>query len=250
MLGDESLKGEVRDGDGPRVSEFRLFFLYLEFKTPTTPERMNIQEVIDGLLARDNDVTYDFFYGHEPWSCSRNIHKILHAVFRREVDYYEAISALYAYLMADDGRRLRTYDPEKSSFFYWFKTVVTRFCLDWRDGMIDFRTGGRIEREEGDGSEHVIEAARPRRAQADAEAEASDEAERRREAKADMQRLLFRMPNKRYAYVLQQLVVLEEDPADVAAKMGIRVSNLYNIRKRAMEQLEKTATSDIERYGK
>lgn len=204
---------------------------------------MTIPELIDGLIRKDNALTRAFFYGSESWSCRLNLLKILYGVYRRPVDYDEAVGDLYAYLMAGDGRHLRSYDPAKSSFFYWFRTVAVRFFLDRRDGVIDSTATHAIVKEEG--SEHVVEAARRSARTANlAAAEASEADERLREAKADVQRLLFRMPNKRYAYVLQQLIVLDAEPKELAARMGIEVSNLYNIRRRAYEQLEKTVLKD------
>lgn len=219
--------------------------LNFESRTTSGLPVMSITEIITALLAHDNVVTRTFFWGDEQWSVRRNLLKILYGVYHRSVDYDEAVGELYAYLMADGGRNLRSYDPQRSSFFYWFKTVAVRFFLSRRDGMIDSSPDAAIDKTDA-GSEHIVEV-RFRTAAPGG----TDGGQAAAEAKADVRRLLLRMPNKRYAYVLHRLIVVGDSAKDVAAAMGIEVSNLYNIRRRAMEQLERTALNDnIHYHGK
>ena len=57
------------------------------------------------------------------------------------------------------------------------------------------------------------------------------------------------MNNARYVKVIQQLCLLERDPAEVAEEMGITAANLYNIKKRALAALTKVALKDIKHYA-
>lgn len=66
----------------------------------------------------------------------------------------------------------------------------------------------------------------------------------------DVQRLLMAMPNKRYAAVIQKLMIDEYTPEELAAEMHITTDNLYNIKRRAMIQLMQVALNDIRNYGK
>ena len=69
-------------------------------------------------------------------------------------------------------------------------------------------------------------------------------------ANGDLQRLLSRMPNKRYVHVIQRLMIEGEEPEQLAKEMSIETANLYNIKRRAMAQLTQVALNDIRRYGK
>lgn len=66
----------------------------------------------------------------------------------------------------------------------------------------------------------------------------------------DLRRLIDTMPNKRYAFVLKRLFYDDAPPETVAREMGIEVSNLYNIKQRAIRQLTEVALKDIHYYGK
>ena len=69
-------------------------------------------------------------------------------------------------------------------------------------------------------------------------------------AKSDLRRLFSKMPNKRYVYVIQQLVIEDREPEEMAKEMNVTVDNLYNIKRRAMAQLTQVALNDIREYGK
>ena len=68
-------------------------------------------------------------------------------------------------------------------------------------------------------------------------------------ARTDMMRILFRMDNKRYAYVLQQLILNDMEPEKLAESMRITSANLYNIKKRAIAEFTKVALQDVHYYG-
>ena len=63
-------------------------------------------------------------------------------------------------------------------------------------------------------------------------------------------RILSRMQNRRYAYVLLRLVVGDEEPEKLAKEMGVTVANLYNIKKRAIASFAEEAVKDVKEYGK
>ena len=69
-------------------------------------------------------------------------------------------------------------------------------------------------------------------------------------AYTDLQRLMDLMHTKRYAYVIQRLMIDECEPEQVAKELNVTVANLYNIKRRAMAQLIRVALKDIKEYGK
>lgn len=68
-------------------------------------------------------------------------------------------------------------------------------------------------------------------------------------AKDDLKGLLEALPNERYAFVIQRLVMDDVQPEELAREMNITPANLYNIKKRAIRQLTQIALNDIHYYG-
>lgn len=58
------------------------------------------------------------------------------------------------------------------------------------------------------------------------------------------------MTTKRYVFVIQRLVIEDQEPEQLAKEMDITVENLYNIKRRAMAQLTQVALNDIREYEK
>lgn len=173
---------------------------------------MTDQQLIDKLIAHNEQVTMQFFYK----DCRPLFMSIIHNIFNDKVEYDELINELYLHLMEDDARRLRQFEG-RSSIFQWLKTTAIRFFLEKRDEMI-----------EKDSEEHLLEQVANTK---------TIETEAHQSAQIDIASLLARMPNKRYAYVIKRLVLEDATPAIVAQDLDITVDNLYNIKKRAIAVL-------------
>lgn len=184
---------------------------------------MTDKEIIEGLIARDNRVTEEFFFVKcRPLFCS-----IIQKVFDYEVDYDEFVNELYVYLMANDASKLRNFGY-RSTVYQWLKVLAIRFFINKRGRMIDDTT----QENPYDG----------RNLTADTEKEMT--------AEGDLERLFIKMPNKRYVYVIRRLVLEDWEPEQLAQEMNVTTANLYNIKRRAMAQLTKVALKDIKEYGK
>lgn len=182
---------------------------------------MTDHEIIQGLIARDNHVTKDFFFVQcRPLLCS-----VMRMVFDYEVDYDEMVNELYVYLMEDDAARLRGFQF-RSSVFQWIKVVSLRYFIKKRKRLIK-----NISQED------LINGT-------------SEETSDGRESYDDLARLFNEMQNKRYVTVIRLLVLEDNDPEKLAIEMGITTANLYNIKRRAMAQLTQVALNDIREYGK
>jgi RNA polymerase sigma factor (sigma-70 family) len=180
---------------------------------------MTDQEIIEGLIARDERVTGEFFFGQcRPLICS-----IIGLVFNGRVDYDELVNELYLYLMENDAARLRGFEY-RSSVYQWLKVLAIRYFIKRRDHMID-----------------DVSHEPPTHEEESAEASHADE---------DLERLFGLMPNKRYVMVIKRLILEDENPEQLAREMNVTVANLYNIKRRAMAQLAHVALKDIQEYGK
>lgn len=184
---------------------------------------MTDQEIIKGLIARDNRVTEKFFFE----KCRPLFCKIISLVFSYEVDYDEFVNELYVYLMEDDAQKLRNFEY-RSSVYTWLKVLAIRYFIKRRGRMID-----------------VTPVTTPYIGPTPTTPDENEEA-----AKGDLERLFKQMPTPRYAYVIKMLLIEDWEPADLAKDMNITTANLYNIKHRAMAQLTRVALNDIKEYGK
>ena len=184
---------------------------------------MTDREIIEGLIARDNRVTEEFFFDKcRPLFCS-----IMKKVFDYEVEYDEMVNELYVYLMENDAIKLRNFEY-RSSVYQWLKVLAIRFFINKRGRMIDDKS----QETPYDGRQQM----------ADSETDMT--------AEGDMERLFNNMPSKRYVYVIRRLILEDWGYEDLAKDMNITIANLYNIRRRAMAQLTRVALNDINKYGK
>ena len=182
---------------------------------------MTDHEIIEALIARDNKVTQKFFFER----CRSLFYAIIHKVFDYEVDYDEFVNELYIHLMENDAARLKQFEG-RSSLYQWLKVTAIRYFIKKRDQLIE-DSSKETPLEEEDMIDHATTA-----------------------SILDVQRLLDTMPNKRYAYVIQKLVVEEYTPEELSVEMHVTTDNLYNIKRRAMMQLMQVALNDIRAYGK
>lgn len=182
---------------------------------------MTDREIIQGLIDRNDRVTREFFFKH----CRPLFNYIISLVFTYEVEYDEFVNELYLNLMDNDGAKLRSFDY-RGSVYQWLKVVAIRFFINKRGRMIEDQSHESHNYERG----------------AAIDADNSSE--------SDIQRLLQLMPNKRYAHVIQRLILDDIKPEELASSMKITTANLYNIRRRAMAQLTRVALMDIHYYGK
>ena len=181
------------------------------------------QEIIAGLIDRDNRITEEFFFV----KCRPLFYSVMRQVFDYEVEYDELVNELYVYLMNDDAEKLRKFQY-RCSLYQWLKILAVRFFVKKRDMMIN------------DNSQET-----PYNKQ-----EQTDIAESDTSASLDLERLFKAMPTKRYAYVIRRLILEDCKPEDLAREMNITIANLYNIKRRSMAQLSRIVLTDISEYDK
>jgi RNA polymerase sigma factor (sigma-70 family) len=176
---------------------------------------MTDQAIVQGLIARDPQFTRQFFYQN----CLPLLYKLISEVFSTHVDYDEMVNELYIYLMAHDAQRLRSYSGN-SSIYQWMKTVARRF-------FIDLKLHGRVIEDESKEPPYGKDE------------ETTDSS--KQEARMDVAALLDQLSNERYRFVLRKVVLEGMDYDELAKITGLMKSNLYNIKKRALAELERIA---------
>lgn len=208
-------------------------------------QKLTDKEIVEGLLSKNNEITQLFFgsistsmdghFGNKFISlrqrrlCMEKTFKYAIVKAELSLDHFnELVNELYLYLMKDDGAKLRTFRYE-SSFNTWLTTVAVRFFLKLKI------SGGVIE----DVSNEVLY---------EKSEEDFDDSENKIAAHMDLENLFKAMRNKRYVEVIRKLILEEADPSEVAEEMGIKVDNLYNIKRRAMVALTEVALKDKKLY--
>jgi len=178
---------------------------------------MTDQEIMTGLIARDERITQDFFFRR----CQPLIFALISKFYPQGADYDELVSELYLHLMENDARRLRQWEG-RSSIYQWLKMVARNFFLD------------KINRE------RVIETDTDKRLliKANDYATADNSAN---EAVMDVAAILDLIENDNYRLVLQKHVIEGMSFDDLEKVTGIKKANLYNIKKRALNAMEKIA---------
>lgn len=182
---------------------------------------MTDQEIIQGLIDRDNRITEQFFHV----KCRPLLTAIMRLVFNHQVEYDEMVNELYDYLIADDCLKLRQFEY-RSSVYQWMKVVATRFFIRHRNKMIE--NASKEPPYERESDDEVIDTVNI----------ISDQ--------MDVAKLLQLMDNQRYADAIRNLVLNDMEPEQYALQIGVTVDNLYNIKKRAMTALTRIA---IKYYG-
>lgn len=177
---------------------------------------MTDQEIIQGLIDRDNRVTEQFFYV----KCRPLLTAIMRLVFSYPVEYNEMVSELYDYLMEDDSIKLRQFQY-RSTIYQWMKVVATRFFINKRDSLIE-NTSKEPPYERHDDDVMVDTAQIVTQ-------------------KIDVSRMLAMMENQRYADVIRHLILQDEEPEKYARSIGVTVDNLYNIKRRAIAAISRIA---------
>ena len=95
---------------------------------------MTDQEIVDGLINRDEKIT-DWFFNIKYRPLFINVIKL---IFDYQVDYDECISELYYHLMKNDAAVLRNFEG-RSTIGTWIKIVAIRFFREQkkREQMIE-----------------------------------------------------------------------------------------------------------------
>lgn len=166
----------------------------------------------------DEEIIVGFLYGE----LRGMLETIRHRAFNGRVEYDEMVSELYLFLARDDWRRLRTFDARNGcTLKTWLSTVAWRFFLGHRRWFSTLP---------GDSPE-------------DCPCCSSNEVMDR----VDVRMTLDAMPNHRYAEAVNLLVLRGYEPKEVAELWHTNVSNVYNIRHRAINQFRECYLSSAKR---
>lgn len=183
------------------------------------PKQLNETDVIfiKALKMGNNEISRQFFYKE----IGGIFHKIRMEVFRGNVDFDELVSELYIYLSRDNWTKFDGFDGKNGCRLRtWIIPVAWRYFMRIRERL--------LKTEKIDDNSGVIKD--------------SIRDDLRIQIAIDVNAVLSRMPNQRYAEIIRLLLIEGYASQDVADMLDMKVENIYNLKHRAINQF-------IELYG-
>lgn len=180
------------------------------------PYRYSDREYISGLKRGDDSITRSFFYA----LCSYTLDDIKWSLMQGWVDYNELVNELYLYLSIDDWHKLDTFTGRNNcTLKSWMVRVAWRFFMQQRTRLLfDVYTDEYDRSSESGDTEDTLA----------------------HEIRMDVESTFVHMENRRYVQVLKWMLVDGYDAGDVARVLNTPVSNVYNIKHRAIVQFVET----------
>lgn len=177
------------------------------------PMPLNRQDAIfiEALRNGNNTTCQQFFYNE----IGGILHKIRMEVFRGNVDFDEMVSELYLYLSRDNWAKFDSFDGKNGCRLRtWMIPVTWRYFMSIRERL--------LHHENNEGKPDPIRDY------------ANDDL--RIPIAIDVNAVLSKMPNQRYAEIIRLLLIEGYTAIDVADMLGMRVENVYNLKHRAITQ--------------
>ncbi len=189
-------------------------------ESPKNPKQLNETDAIfiKALKMGNNEISRQFFYKE----IVGILHKIRMEVFRGNVDFDELVSELYIYLSRDNWTKFDGFDGKNGCRLRtWMIPVAWRYFMSIRERL--------LKTEKIDDNSGVIKD--------------SIRDDLRIQIAIDVNAVLSRMPNQRYAEIIRLLLIEGYASQDVADMLDMKVENIYNLKHRAINQF-------IELYGR
>lgn len=170
-------------------------------------------EYISGLKKGDNHISELFFYG----LCNYLLNDVKYSLMDGNVDYDELANELFIYLSKDNWHRLDTFvGINGCSLGTWVTRIAWRYFIKQRERLLGKAALDIMDVKNCKTTDNI-----------DAE------------IAMDVNTTFEKMPNKRYVQVLQWMLVEECDAEEVATKLNTTITNVYNIKHRAVIQFIK-----------
>lgn len=169
------------------------------------------KEIVEGILAGNHQIT-SYFICNE---CKELFYYIYSQIAEYRYEPTEIANDILLYLSEKNWQKLRTFDF-RSKLITWLTVVAVRYYRKKKPGVIDTQSVDTLIHKT-DYCETHIESL---------------------ESYMDIHNGLSRMPNSKYRMVIQQLDLNEVTYEELAKDMNINTANLYNIHRRALQQLK------------
>jgi len=176
------------------------------------PHKFSDQEIVEGILEGNHQIITSFFCDN----CKGLFFYIHSHICNRSVEVNEIANDIILYLSENNWKKLRTFDY-RSKLITWLTVVGIRYYQKKMNGVIELVPESTLIIQTNNHSAYQTDVT---------------------DAQIDVYRGLHRMPNQRYRMVIEKLDLLDMNPETLAAEMKITTANLYNIHRRALQQLK------------
>lgn len=172
-------------------------------------------DYINGLKTADQKTTYRFFYE----LCGYILYDIRSTLLQGRVEFDDMVNELYVYLSDRNWHKLDTFAALNGCrLSSWMIPLSWRFFLQRRAYLLGMSVDNSME--VGKVKDDYMD-------------------EFDIEVLLEVEQTFAVMPNKKYVQVLRWLLIDGYNPDEVAVRLHTRVSNVYNIKHRAVVQFIK-----------
>ena len=172
-------------------------------------------DYINGLKTADQKITYRFFYE----LCGYILYDIRSTLLQDRMEFDDMVNELYVYLSDRNWHKLDTFAALNGCrLSSWMIPLSWRFFLQRRAYLLGMSVDNSME--VGKVKDDYMD-------------------EFDIEVLLEVEQTFAVMPNKKYVQVLRWLLIDGYNPNEVAVRLHIRVSNVYNIKHRAVVQFIK-----------
>lgn len=178
-------------------------------------DKLTDKEIVNGIIHNNPEIIEYFFFE----KCSGLLLYIVDSVFGGKIDKQEVLNELFLYLVTDNWK-----NSEVLIFkvpFDLVKRCLNTLFIKKRDSLI-----------ENESSEALIKESRP---EFISQFSCID--------RLNLELALNKMPNPRYRKAIILLDMQDKEYEEVAVELGVNVSNLYNLHRRALAQLKVILTN-------
>jgi len=182
-----------------------------------TNQNLSERELVEQIVCNNNFIIEYFFFE----KCSSMFGYIVGQIFNYKVNKDELVNELYIYLADDNWGKVRSFNYQ-SKFTTWLSVVAIRFFTKKRNELIENTSSEALIIEKTESMQETIH------------------------QKIDIEYFLSLIKTERYRFVIQELIIRERTPHEVANEMEITIDNLYNIKRRALQQLLSIIKGDLE----
>ena len=191
--------------------------------SPKCIQSFSDRKIVEKIISNDETIIRDFFYVR----CRPMFIYIIKNIFNFQIEYDELVNELYLCLRSDDWKKLRQFGY-RCKLISWLSFISIRFF--------------REKQKEWEGNKSLIIAEI-------ADKEDAYIPQEQQTLQMDMMKFLREMPNQRYRQVIQSLFFEDIEPQQLADEMGITIENLYNIKRRALEQFARILRKELYYVG-
>ena len=172
------------------------------------------QELVRAVTGGNHGAIVYMFY--TKYSATFQYH--IYRLFNSKVEVSDLVDEFFLFLLEDNWKRLRSFDPNKASLNTWISTVSFRFFRDYKRAKIDLNglitISDKWETFRGDWMESV---------------EAG--------LAVDIEHAICEIKNDRDKEIAKRLFVEDKEYEAVAEEFGLTVDYVYTVKNRIIKQL-------------